>query len=321
MTPSLLFLSDPMEDYLADTLFHGLRSVLGEWAVDHPKRTGLYRSLPEERRASLYGHGFSIYGLLPELDVDRDQALERASRGEFDIVVVGTLWRDWHWWVELRRNGLPDHVRLAVLDGDDLPWMYPYGPRWFRSPQRIVLPRAHRHAVYFKRELRGASRWSRSLVPISFSYPEEKVAATVPAKTKDFPAHIVDGEIAGRVAGARTSYAFQDEAAYRADLQASRYGITARRGGWDALRHYEIAANGALPCFRRLERKPPRCAPHGLEPGRNCISYANADDLFSQLERMSEQRRIELTRGALAWAAANTTRRRAEDFLAAMGAA
>jgi hypothetical protein len=318
MTPSLLFLSDPQEDYLADTLFHGLRSVLGDQAVDHPKRTGLYASLPEERRASLYGRGFSIYGLLPEIEVQRESALERARCGEFDVVVVGTLWRDWHWWVKLRRDGVPDHVRLVVLDGDDLPWMYPYAPRWFRTPRRIVLPRAHRHAIYFKRELRGPTRWSRSLLPISFSYPEEKVVGTVPAKTKDFPAHIVDGEVAERVPGGGTSYAFENEAAYRADLQTARFGVTMKRGGWDALRHYEIASNGCLPCFRQLGRKPPRCAPHGLVEGRNCLGYTNADDLFAQVDGLGDERCAELTRGALDWAASNTTRRRAEQFLAAL---
>jgi len=40
-----------------------------------------------------------------------------------------------------------------------------------------------------------------------------------------------------------------------------------KRGGWDCLRHYEIAAAGAVPCVRQLEGKPSSCAPHGLQAG------------------------------------------------------
>ena len=68
-----------------------------------------------------------------------------------------------------------------------------------------------------------------------------------------------------------------------ADLARSRFAITTRRGGWDCLRHYEIAAAGAVPCFRQLEAKPARCAPHGLRPGSNCLSYHDWPDLRRQV--------------------------------------
>ena len=74
-----------------------------------------------------------------------------------------------------------------------------------------------------------------------------------------------------------------------------------------------------MPCFRDLDRKPSRCAPHGLEPGRNCLTYSDADDLLRQIDLVSDERYAVLQRGALDWARANTTRRRAEEFLRAMG--
>ena len=72
--------------------------------------------------------------------------------------------------------------------------------------------------------------------------------------------HIVDEEVAERM-GAASSHVFEREADYYRDLQASRFGITTKRTGWDCLRHYEIAANGAVPCFRDLDRKPPPLRP------------------------------------------------------------
>jgi hypothetical protein len=92
-----------------------------------------------------------------------------------------------------------------------------------------------------------------------------------------------------------------------------------RKAGWDALGHYEIAGNGAVPCFRALRRKPARCAPHGLVPGANCIAYENADDLVRQVDAITDDRYLELATGALAWARSNTTRSRAESLLSTLG--
>ena len=140
---------------------------------------------------------------------------------------------------------------------------------------------------------------------------------TVPAeKRKEWPAHIVDPEVAERVGG-QTAYAFDDAAAYHDDLRGSRFGVTVKRAGWDALRHYEIAANGAVPCFRDLDRKPAGCAPHGLVDGANCISYRNADDLLARVARLDDSAYSALRDGALAWVRANTTVDRAREFLAA----
>ena len=138
-----------------------------------------------------------------------------------------------------------------------------------------------------------------------------------PPKDRLLASHVVDAEVAERV-GAQTAYAFDSEDAYRADLQRARFGVTTRRAGWDCLRHYELAANGCVPCFRDLDRKPPLCAPFGLDES-NCVPYRDADDLLAKLERIDDSRYAELQAGALAWARANTTRERARQFLATLG--
>jgi hypothetical protein len=149
---------------------------------------------------------------------------------------------------------------------------------------------------------------------IGFSIPEQAIVTNLPEKTKLFPSHIVDHELCERMC-ASNSYAFADEAAYRNDLACSRFGITTRRAGWDCLRHYEIAASGAIPCFRDLQLKPASCAPHGLEDGVNCFSYQNADQLLQRVETLTPEKELSLRHNALAWARANSTRKRALQLI------
>ncbi|HXA53591.1 MAG TPA: hypothetical protein VNV37_01830 [Solirubrobacteraceae bacterium] len=328
--PRILFLTAGHEDYLADSLLHGLKSLLGADVLDVPKADFLYDTYPLARRGALYGHGFSLYGLLPDLALDRGAAIERAVAGDFELIVFADIWGGFELFAELaaRLRG----QRIAVLDGADRQEPYPYAGLWWRRPAWWTLPRAHTRALYFKRELTPLTGWFRSflLLPpalagrlpsirgmreIAFSFPDEKIVGKPPAaKQRLLASHVVDPEVARRL-GVSTAYAFEDEAAYYADLRSARFGITTKRAGWDCLRHYEQAANGCVPCFRDLDRKPPRCAPHGLDD-TNCVSYSDVDGLMRRLEAIDDRQCLALQEGALAWARANTTVRRAEQFLA-----
>lgn len=332
--PRILFLTPSHEDYLADGLFHGLRQILGADIVDYPKRDFAYESYPRERRGDLYGHGFSLYGLLEDLPIDRGRTLQLAVEGEFDLVVFADIWGTFGTFVQMAPQ-LSAHTRMAVLDGADRTEPYPYAGVWWRKPVWWTLPRAHTRALYFKRELTpwtGTFRSYMTLPPvlasrlpsirrmreISFSFPAEKIVSEPPeGKTRLLASHIVDPEVASRLQ-AGTSYPFTDEEHYYADLRSARFGITIKRAGWDCLRHYEQAANGCVPCFRDLDRKPTRCAPHGLDDS-NCVTYKDFGDLMRQLESIDDSRYGSLQRGALAWARANTTETRARQFLVACG--
>ena len=333
--PRVLVVTPPFEDYLTDAVVHGLRSLLGTDAVDFPKAEPLYASAPPQTRARVRGGGFTLYGLLDDPPIDRSRMLHRAIDGEFDLVVFGDIWRTFGLWTEWAPQ--LGHVPLAVLDGADRVEPYPYAGLWWRVPAWWGLPRALRRARYFKREITPWTAWFRSyltlppplgprlgalrgLRPIAFAIPAEKVLDAPPAdKDQEFARHVVDPEVAPRVGG-QTSYAWVDEAAYVADLRRSRFAVTTKRAGWDALRHYEIAANGAVPCFRDLDRKPPLCAPHGLDRS-NCVVYRDADDLERQVRAISDDGYAELQAGALRWARANTTTARARELLAACGIA
>jgi hypothetical protein len=330
--PQILFVNPNFEDYLSDSLFHGLRTLLGGNVVDFPKAEYMYRSYPKDDKGRLYGRGFTLYGLLDDIEVDRNRCLDRAHEGEFDLVVFADIWRNFGLFVQWAPQ-LHD-VPLAVLDGADRIEPYPYSGLWWRVRHWWLLPRAHRRARYFKREITPWTYWFRSFLtlpppiargvgllkgiePIAFSIPEEKVVATAPEKEKDFASHVVDEEVARRIGG-QTAYVFKTESDYYTDLRRSRFGVTTKRAGWDCLRHYELAANGCVPCFRQLDRKPLLCAPHGLNE-TNCIAYETADDLIESVRRVDKSRYQALQAHALRWARANTTRVRAEQFLVTLG--
>jgi hypothetical protein len=329
----MLYLTCSTEGYLADSLLLGLRALLGADVVDYPKSELLYDTCPPASRAKVRGKGFTLYGgLLPDIVVDRSHIIDRVRAGAFDVVVFSDIWRTYGWFLQLRPWLDPKHT--VILDGNDSPRVYPYAGLWARIPYYWFLPRARREFLYFKREwtrtthfgvlpqllplhLRQRLPAARNLRPIAFSIPEQKIVPAPPAKTKDFPAHIVDPELVRRLPGATTGYVFANEADYYEDLRSARFGITTKRVGWDCLRHYEIAANGAVPCFRDLASKPETCAPHGLGD-HNCISYRDADDLLAQIAALSDERYARLQRNALQWARDNSTRARARQFLAAL---
>lgn len=288
MISRVLFLTESREDYLADSLLHGLIS-LGLEVVDYPRKQVLYaghRFCSEAPQLGVRGHGFTLYGLLADRPVDRSFVIQRLEAGWFDLVVIGQVWRQWGQLLDLAP--LLQKVPVVLLDGDDDTRLFHrsgtrvrrYG--WQRFPIRSGL------CIYLKREWQGESSPYRlcRVVPASFSIPAEKIRSIdLASKQQRLASHCVDPEVA-RACGLHSSYAFASEDAYYDDLAISRFAVTMKRGGWDCLRHYEIAAAGSLPCVRHLESKPAASAPHGLEAGLNCISYKDWPDLQEQLEAL-----------------------------------
>ena len=328
MTLRILFVTPGFEDYLSDGILHGLRGLPGVEVVDFPKQDVLYTG----GAGLVRGGGFTLYGLLDDEPLDRHRALFRAESGEFQLVVFGDIWRTFGLFTEWGPR-LHGRVPIAVLDGGDRVEPYPYGGLWWRRRSWWALPRAHTRATYFKREITPWTGWFRSylllppplaartvrwLRPTAFSVPAQKIVDAPPAKDREFATHVVDARLAALVGGS-VSHVFADEDAYRADLQRSRFAATTKREGWDCLRHYEIAANGAVPCFRDLHRKPATCAPHGLRHGVNCLAYGDPGKLLARIAALPEGGYARIQAGALEWARANTTARRASELLAALG--
>ena len=86
-------------EYLTDSLFHGLRSLLGTGFVDFYKRLYMYKGLREKAIAQgfkEYGKGFSYaYALTDDKNIERDpETIRRQIKSRyFDIVIFGQLFQ------------------------------------------------------------------------------------------------------------------------------------------------------------------------------------------------------------------------------------
>ena len=318
LTHSVLFLTESREDYLADSLLHGLIS-LGLEVVDYPRKHILYstQDSPQTTPYSVRGHGFTLYGLLGDRNVDRSFVIQRLEAGCFDLVVIGQIWRQWGQLLDLAP--FLQNVPVVLLDGDDDPRLFHRSGTRLRRYGWQSFPIRSGLCFYLKREWQGEATHNDPchLLPTSFSIPSEKIRQVDLATKKNLLAtHCVDPEVA-EACGLHTSYAFVSEDDYYEDIGLSRFAVTTKRGGWDCLRHYEIAAAGAVPCFKQLQTKPLSSAPHGLLAGVNCLCYQNWRDLRQQLERLEAnptqyQRLLDASH---TWVRDNTTTKAAQRLL------
>lgn len=218
-------------DYLCDMIFHGLRSLLGPEVVDVKKLWYLYRQPFEaggHSLAELPGRGFSLYGLLDELPVDRDDIEAKLGNHYFDLVIYGSIGR-----CQDYLNTVFDHYDgrdIVFLDGEDHDEYY-----------GLFIGRG----LYFKRELKDPMP---GVHPIQFCIPREKILEGRPRK---------DRFLATCDPRDRSTYVFQHEADYYDDYRRSWFAVTMKKAGWDCLRHYEILANGCAPVFLDITLCPP----------------------------------------------------------------
>lgn len=315
--PKILFLNSPKNDFLADSFLIGLKTLYPNSVWEWPKNQFIYTKEQQEDSRRMHGIGFTLYNLLhPENALEFKDGMDVSG---FDLIIFGDIYRQATQFLKLW-----PHLNVRntiILDGEDTAATFPYYFAPWKKPYSLFFPKPEKTFHYFKREIIPARTnyyrffklipkslaariaLHQNILPISFSIPNEKIlVGDGPEKQKDFGRHIVDPEVCQNVPGAVSSYAFSMEEDYYHDLQISRFGITMKRGGWDCLRHYEIAANGAVPCFRNLEDKPINCAPHGLVPGKNCISYQNWNDLQSKIAKINPAEYAQLRKEVLNWA-------------------
>jgi hypothetical protein len=327
----ILYFTSSVEDYLGDSILHGLRLLYGKDCIDYPKCEILYKNCPEHMREQVRGNGFTLYsGLLEDIHIDRFNIETKIHNQYYDLIIISDIQRQYGWFLHFRPWLTAENT--IILDGQDTHQPYPARGHWWRKPYYWFLPKAHKDFLYFKREWTPDTHfsiWMRMLPtklrnklpkPINlrstaFSFPKEKIVTMLPKKIKDFATHIVDPEIAARIAGSFETYAFETEKEYYKDLQDSRFGITTIRAGWDCLRHYEIAANGAVICFKDLEEKPHTCAPHGLKDGYNCLSYKNYDHLISKIKHLKSGEYEKIQLRSWRWAFENNSKNRAAQII------
>ncbi|MBB3836421.1 hypothetical protein FHS57_000403 [Runella defluvii] len=325
----ILFITSTEQDYLADSLLHGFRSIYGYNCIDYPKCDFLYKNY-QSFDNKIYGEGFTLYnGLLNDAPIDRLNIDTKIKKEYFDLIVISNIQRQFGFFLQYRP--WLNYKNTIIIDGDDTPKPYPMRGIWLKHYYYWFLPRANKDFLYFKREwttethfniykalspsfVKVMYKFDKNLRKISFSIPKEKIINQLPIKTKDFPRHIVDKEVAQYINEARDKYVFSNENDYYLDLQSSRFGITTKREGWDCMRHYEIAANGAVPCFLQLNKKNINCAPHGLD-NSNSIIYQNYQDLIKQINKLSNDDYQSIQSNALKWIHSQTTEVRVKEII------
>lgn len=334
----ILFFSSQGQDNLEDACLHGLRSLFGPDCVDYPKKEALYRGYSAREDSQAYARYFTLWHTLDDIPIDRLDIEARLRKNDFDLVIFGSIHRTQAFF-QYYEPILKPH-KTILLDGEDDPGVHisarkfvyfkreilGWGAFWdYRCGERTRIWRYGRRAKH------------HNILPISFALPEEKITTGLSRtnKRKIFPTQIVDEELLhqldlsalfspavksmcavapeGTISSER-GYLIATETDYYRDLQASRFGVTTRRGGWDSLRHYEIAANGAVICFRDLRQKPPQCAPHGLRAS-NCLNYSSAQDLLRQIESLDETAYDDLLAESYRWIQMQTTEVRAKEVL------
>ena len=329
----ILFLSADSSDYLNISLLHGLKSLPNVDVIDYPKSEISYANYKEQLHQYIRGHGFTLFFNLDDVSQNRFHLkYDLMFTSQFDLIIFGDIKSSYGIYIEL----LPylKKSTTAILDGSDDPCLFGNHGDFWRRPYLWLIPKPQNRYLYFKREwipsdinkkrffnllpskLSHFISQNRNLKKISFSIPKEKIVNELPNKTKMFPSHIVDEEISTKFYGKNTNrYVFENESEYFNDIATSKFGITTKRSGWDCLRHYEIAANGTVICFRDLDKKPTNCAPHGLVPGENCLSYSSYNDLMNQIQNIDEKKYSELQQKSIEWIKTKTTVCIAKSFL------
>jgi len=208
-------------DYQCDVVMHGLRSLLGPDLVDVNKMYFMYDTS--------WDYMFhSLYKLLPDIEVDRENVEEKIKSHYFDAVVYGSAHR-YRDYMDLVLGSYPAN-KIAFIDGEDGPELAP----------------AVGHGWYFKRELYAPNP---DILPIQFGVPKEKIRAIDLNRKTRLMAHCDPRD--------RSTYQYYDsEQRYYDQYSDAYFGYTMKKGGWDCMRHHEIIAAGALPYFQDFDDCP-----------------------------------------------------------------
>jgi hypothetical protein len=141
----------------------------------------------------------------------------------------------------------------------------------------------------------------------SFSYciPDQYIVSSVPEKTCEFSTHVVP-----KLGEKNHKFGKAEEKEYYDLYQQAKFANTQKRGGWDALRHYEILMNGCIPIFENLESCPKLTMstfPKNqlIEIKNNIEKYKKSDELYiSATSKLLNELRLY-----------NSSSVRAKDFL------
>jgi len=215
-----------VSDYQNDLVFYGLRELWGDAVVDSTQIVSLYQEYEGKIHPRHLWGGMTTFWLIGENCIDRTNIENKIKDRYYDLIIYGSIRRCKDYYSLVSR--CYPHNRIILVDGNDDSELDPL----------------HQKHLYFKREL---TIDRDNILPITFGIPTCKLAR--PSKNKI-------QEYATCIPGRPETYIFDNEREYYEDYQRSYYGITMKKAGWDALRHYEILGNYCIPYFIGLENCP-----------------------------------------------------------------
>lgn len=215
-----------INDYQNDLVFYGLRELFSDDVVDSTQIISLYQEYKGKIHLQHLWGGMTAFWLIGENNIDRTNIEEKIKDKYYDLIIYGAIQRCKQYYDLVSKVYPPNKVIL--IDGND---------------ESDLNPLYEKH-LYFKREL---TIDHPNLLPITFGIPTSKLAIPNKDKTQDY---------ATCIPGQPETYIFKDEIPYYEDYQKSFYGVTMKKAGWDAMRHYEILGNYCMPYFIGLEDCP-----------------------------------------------------------------
>ncbi len=324
----ILYLTDPVPDYLADSIYYGLCRFLGpERVIDYPSKAAYHDATAREWfLPQIPGNARCEAEILDLLAAREIDLLVLSSPRRGGTTTLGTL---------AGRIALPPAV---LIDGED------------DCRVRRDLFRRWGFGLYFKREFRLAwskrGTWARlrsfgldgelfrRTRPLSFSISLE---ATLPGmelprdievffaarasqqhrRKADAILRGIPGlRYVGGVFGDDAELPFpRGEGGYYRALRQAKIGVSVRGGGFDTLRYWEIVACGAL----LVSEEPDIVIPDNFEQGRHAVfcrrDLGDLGELVRYYASHDEERQAIAAEGHAHLLKHHTSERRAEYFL------
>jgi hypothetical protein len=218
-----------MSDFMADSLFHGLKSLFGDDIIDLYPQWYMYDDINKSSLINTFhGRGFTLCGTVKKSDnIDRTDIENKIKNKYFDLVIYGAIYRNLDL-IDLVFSCY-DKNKIVFIDGSDT-----------SDVNYSLLNKG----LYFKTFIENETK---DVIPINFSIPKEKIYIGELQKNK---------LIGTNIPGIIETLVFNDEKSYYEDYQQSMFGYTWKKASWDSLRHYEIIMNKCIPLFIDIKHCP-----------------------------------------------------------------
>jgi hypothetical protein len=273
----LLYLCHPESDFGSDVLHDGLRRVLGqENVVAYPWKPVLHGQ--EVEKATGYPCTFNW----ADDPVPLEEIVRQAEAGAFDAILysdtLGMLPRKETRQLLDAAAGTP----LFVLDMWD-----ECGDMLAHICARDDLGEV---AGYFKREMLRGHPYPEQTWPLPFSFPEDRIPATVSWADRDgifWAGKLMGGARRLQVAwlekqlplSVKPGTPYTPEA-YAERLQEHLLGLSLPGNGFDTVRYWELPAHGTL----LLAERPPLAIPHDFVGDKHAVFCDTVSELKDKAE-------------------------------------